>query len=158
MGKFIKSLKVYEVGIPIIILIIVFSILGVLFFENFPLNKHYNVIASISGSLVGFLITSLSLIYVFPNEGRIIRLKKLEIYQKILFAFVFGIIFQLILFFISLIGMFFGTLIHFQNTIFLVVFIVSMYFLLFEIWVLKRLIDLTFVKEKKYLKGKDIDF
>lgn len=157
MGTLIDTIKVKEVWIGLLISISVGIVLGYIL-KDFNMGLYYGTFASISASLFGFLITALSIMFVFPKKGRMKVLMKHRLYPTLFYGFVLAIIFQIFLFMFSLFGIFFDKVVIYQNIIYVTILSISLFFLFICIWILKMLIDLTFEKEKKFLRGKDINF
>ena len=145
MGKLRDTLKVKEVYIGIIISIGIGIILGY-GLKGFDMTDYYGTFAGISASLFGFLITALSIMFVFPKKGRMKVLTKHRLYPTLFYGFLLAIIFQIILFAFSLFGIFFNKIWEYQTTLFIIVLSVSIMFLCLSILILKMMLDISFEK------------
>lgn len=123
--------------IPVIILFLTSKI---------PQNVHYEAFLSVSASLFGFLITVMSILLVFPDNGRIFLLKQHNDYELLFMIFLFSIFLQIIIFIFSLVGMLCNNF-KFLNIIFIFVLNLSILFIILDIWILKRMINILCIKE-----------
>ena len=104
--------------------------------------KNYGDFASLSATLLGFIITSYTILITFPENNKIKFMKKHEIYPMLFSMFLLTIYLLLFLFILSL----FGLLVEFSNPIyiFLVLYVLVLSILCFitTIWILKELTNL----------------
>ena len=112
--------------------------------DLFPDKIDYTTFLSVSASLVGFLITTLSILLVFPNGGRMSILKKHKSYKQLFNIFILAISFQIILFIISLIGNLYCVLNHTFKILFLWILLLSIMLLILCLWIIKKMIDTLF--------------
>ena len=123
-------------------------IICLIYFNLIPVSIEYTTFLSVSASLFGFLITTLSILLVFPNEGRIAILKKHKSFNNLYNIFIFSIFLQIILFSISL----FGNLYNFQdyklNVVFIWFLLISLMFIVLIVWIIKKMIE-TLLNEIK---------
>lgn len=112
------------------------------YFECIPMDIDFTTFLSVSSALFGFLITTLSILLVFPDEGRIKILKKHESYGDVFTIFLLSICFQIIVFLISL----FGNLYNIQNFNFNLIFswalLVSLLLIILDLWIIKNMIKI----------------
>lgn len=139
-----KFFKLSEIRITLIISIILCIIL--IYLNKIPSKLDYDIFLSISSTLFGFLITSLSILLVFPNEGRIKLLKRHNNYESVYQTFLISIIFLILLFILSLVGNFYGDF-YIQRIVFLFFLILVLLFLILDLWILKRMINLLFIND-----------
>lgn len=123
-------------------------ILCLMYFNLIPVSIEFTTYLSVSASLFGFLITTLSILLVFPNEGRIVILKKHKSFNNLYNIFIISIFLQIILFSISL----FGNLYNFQdyklNVVFIWFLLISLMFIVLIVWIIKKMIE-TLLNEIK---------
>ena len=141
----INFFRIIEVIIIFIASII--GICGLIFFNFIPSYIDYSIYISISASLFGFLITTLSILLIFPNEGRIKILKEHESYKMLFNIFLFTIFLEILLFLISLIGNLYCISCYEFKIIFIWILLISILFIILCLWIIKRLIDTLFNKE-----------
>ena len=127
--------------VKLIFSISLICIIGFWYFKWVPVSIEYATYLSISASLFGFLITTLSILLVFPNEGRISILKKHESYKDLFSIFIFSIISQFLLFSISLYGNLYDIQDYKLKIIFLWVLLISLMFIVLIIWIIKKMIE-----------------
>lgn len=142
MIKFFKTMEV------VIIFIVSFiGIYGLIQYNYIPTCIDYGIFISISASLFGFLITTLSILLIFPDDGRIIILKEHESYKMLFDIFLFTIFLEILLFLISLIGNLYCIPNYEFKIIFIWILLISILFIILCLWIIKRLIDTLFNKE-----------
>ncbi len=140
-------LKIFKKTEVRIIFVLSFIPIIILFFTNkVPQNIHYETFLSVSASLFGFLITVMSILLVFPDNGRIYLLKQHNDYELLFMIFLFSIVLQILIFIFSLIGMLCYDF-KFLNIIFIFVLSLSILFTFLDIWILKRMINILCIKE-----------
>lgn len=141
----IKFFKTREVVIIFIVSFI--GICGLIHYNYIPTCIDYGIFISISASLFGFLITTLSILLIFPEDGRIIILKEHESYKMLFDIFLFTIFLEILLFLISLIGNLYCISNYEFKIIFIWILLISILFIILCLWIIKRLIDTLFNKE-----------
>jgi len=119
---------------------------------NFIFSNILNsldVIISISITMAGFLITSLTILFVFPENYKIKFLKLHPTYKYVFSAFIISIILFIIL---ALFSFVFRILIPYTPTFlisFLIILFIWAMFSLFRcLWLLGKLIDVYFTKSE----------
>lgn len=142
MFNFFKTMEV-----KIIFIISIIGVYGLINFNLIPTHIDYSIYLSISASLFGFLITTLSILLIFPDEGRIKLLKEHESYNMLFNIFLFAIFLEIILFLISLIGNLYCIVNYEFKIIFIWILLISILFIIFCIWIIKKLIDTLLNKE-----------
>lgn len=151
MGKFRKTFQIQEVWIALSVGIIISAFLTYFVYEYnaFPVIwDNYGSFTSFSAAFIGFLITAFTILFAFPEEGKIRNLKKHKLYPHIFYLFIISIICQCILFVLSLIGLLFNIRIEIYGVLVLTVIVEAITLLILIIWILKRMLDL-------YFKSKD---
>lgn len=141
----IKTFKIPEIKyilIFTIILTILVQISSV--YYNFNIGIDYGLYLGVISSLIGFLFTALSILIVFPEKGKIVKLEKHELYPFLSKIFLLTIFSLLLLLIDLIIGNLWGEHIYFQKVIFLFLLIFSMMLILLDLWIFKRMIDLLF--------------
>lgn len=128
------------------LIISIILVLILIYFNKIPLELDYGIFLSISVSLFGFLITALSILLVFPENGRIGLLKQHKDYELLFMIFLFSIVLQVIIFSLSLIGTLFYDF-YFMRIITLFFLILSLQFIILDLWILKRMINILFKEE-----------
>ena len=128
---------------------IIFFIIIYYFNLHFIFHNIYDsleVIITISITITGFLITSLTILLVFPENSRIKFIKKHKGYKYIFYAFILSIILFVtvsILSFILKILVFFRT--YYFLYLLITIFIWAIVSLFRCIWLLKKMIDILFL-------------
>jgi len=130
-----------------------FSIAIVYFFKlNFIFSNILNslgIIISISVTMAGFLITSLTILFVFPENNRIKFIKLHPAYKYVFYAFIVSIILFIIL---AILSFGFKILIPYVPmsliSLLMILFIWAMFSLFRCLWLLKRMIDVYFYKSE----------
>lgn len=128
------------------LIISIILVLILIYFNKIPLELDYGIFLSISVSLFGFLITALSILLVFPENGKIGLLKQHKDYELLFMIFLFSIVLQVIIFSLSLIGTLFYDF-YFMRIITLFFLILSLQFIILDLWILKRMINILFKEE-----------
>ncbi len=132
-----KELKI-DFFISIGLSILLSSLYQFGYVPNFFLYVGNLITASLT--LVGFQITSLTILISFPENKKLKILSELPTYTHIFYYFIFNIFIFILSFIIGLIGLIFAI----QNTIFgilfFTVFIYGIIGLIRAIWMIKRLI------------------
>lgn len=116
-------------------------IIGFWIFNLIPVSIEYTTYLSVSASLFGFLITTLSILLVFPNEGRIGVLKKHKSFKNLFNIFIFSIFLQIILFSISLFGNLYNIVDYKLRIIFMWFLLISLMFIVLIVWIIKKMIE-----------------
>ncbi len=138
---------------------IISVILGVLFiaiiyfldlnFIFFNISNSLGTILSISVTLVGFLITSLTILFVFPENNRMRFVKAHPTYKYVFYAFIVSIILFVV---IAILSFVFKILTPYVPSFFLslliVLFVWAMVSLFRCLWLLKKIIDVYFYKSE----------
>lgn len=132
----------------IIVSVIVFMIPNKQFIKFYDsILSSYSIMLSVSASLFGFLITFLSIMLMFPDEGRVKLLKKDDLYVYLFYCLLFSILIQLLLFIICICGTLFGIIIPYQNKIYIIIIIFSILTMFLDLWILKNMIDVSQIKD-----------
>jgi len=123
-----------------------------LFDLNFIFNNLFDSLDSIltiSVTLAGFLITSLTILFVFPENSRIKFIKTHPTYKYIFHAFILSIILFIAITVLSLVfKMLTPHIPSFLLSVLIILFIWSIVSLFRCLWLLKRLIDIYFFKSE----------
>lgn len=145
-------LRVKEVKIDII-LATVLSIISFIYLwyaeRLYTIFDNYGIFLSISATLMGFLITSFTILIAFPENNKIKTLKKHETYPSIYRAFLLSIKAQILLFVTSLLGLLSGFSQPIYCFIIVWALVLSIIFVRRAVWILKKLIDLYFSTSTK---------
>ena len=133
-----------------VILSMIFLFIIYYFNLNFIFYNIYDnlgVIITIGITMTGFLITSLTILLIFPENNRIRFIKKHSTYKHIFYTFILSIMLFVIM---SILGFILKVLMPFRSSYFLppliFIFIWSIMTLFRCIWLLKRMIDIYFHK------------
>jgi hypothetical protein len=104
--------------------------------------KNYGDFASLSATLLGFIITSFTILITFPGNYKIQFMKKHKIYPMLFSMFLLTIYLLLILFILSLLGLLvaISNYIYIFSIIYLLV--LSIMCFITAIWILKELTNL----------------
>lgn len=147
MGKFIETFKIVEIkrGLVIGIIISILIICSIFKYGDFSaVWDNYGTYTSLSAAFVGFLITAFTILFAFPEEGKIKDLKNHRLYPHIFYLFIISIIAQVILFSFSLLGLLFQLESILYAIIVLITMVESIMLLVLILWILKRMLDLYF--------------
>lgn len=132
----------FKIGeVKLIFFISFIFIIGLLYFNFIPVSIDYSIYLSVSASLFGFLITTLSILLIFPNDGKIGILKKHKSYKNVFSIFIFSIFLQIILFSISLFGNLYNLQDYNLNVVFLWILIISLMIIILIVWIIKKMIE-----------------
>jgi len=142
----VKELK--DDFIMSIIISIVFFVITYYFNLHFIFHNMYDsleIIITISITITGFLITSLTILLVFPENNRIKFIKKHKGYKYIFYGFILSIILFITVTILSIIL----KILFFRSYYFLylliTIFIWAIVSLFRCIWLLKNMIDILFL-------------
>jgi len=151
----INIFKIKELKNDFVVSVILGSLLiAIIYFFNLNFIFHNMLdslgdILTISVTLAGFLITSMTILFVFPKNNRVKFIKLHPTYKYVFHAFIVSIVLFVILAVLSFI---FKILIphvpSFLLSMLIILFIWSMSSLFRCIWLLKKLIDVYFYKPK----------
>ena len=136
----IDLFKIKEIQFIAIISLIIFIIILFYFDKISNITICYETFLSISASLFGFLITTLSILIVFPDKGRMKILNKHNLYRYLFDIVIVSIILQFIIFIFSLIGNLFSFKNIWISFLFIILIVMSLEFLLLDIWALSYFI------------------
>ena len=136
---------------------IVFGLLSVAIIYFFDLSFIFNnvlnslgTILTISVTLAGSLVTSLTILFVFPENKRIKCMKLHPTYKYVFYAFIVSIILFVVMAILSFV---FKILMPYIPTFFLslliILFIWAMVSLFRCLWLLKKMIDVYFYKSEE---------
>lgn len=137
----IDLFKIKEIQFIAIISLIIFIIILFYFDKISNITICYETFLSISASLFGFLITTLSILIVFPDKGRMKILNKHNLYRYLFDIVIVSIILQFIIFIFSLIGNLFSFKNIWISFLFIILIVMSLEFLLLDIWIIKKMIE-----------------
>lgn len=152
MDNLINFLKLRQIKILFISLIIESFIIFIIPTNQFikfydSILSSYSIMLSVSASLFGFLITFLSILLMFPEEGRVKLLKKDELYIYVFYCLLFSILTQLLLFIFCVLGTLFGIILPYQNKLYIIIIIFSISTIFLDLWILKNMIDVLQIKD-----------
>lgn len=137
----IDLFKIKEIQFIVIMSLIIFIIILFYFDKISNITICYETFLSISASLFGFLITTLSILIVFPDKGRMKILNKHNLYRYLFDIVIVSIILQFIIFIFSLIGNLFSFKNIWISFLFIILIVMSLEFLLLDIWIIKKMIE-----------------
>lgn len=137
----INLFKIKEIQFIAIISLIIFIIILFYFDKISNITICYETFLSISASLFGFLITTLSILIVFPDKGRMKILNNHNLYRYLFDIVIVSIILQFIIFIFSLIGNLFSFKNIWISFLFIILIVMSLEFLLLDIWIIKKMIE-----------------
>lgn len=147
MGKFRQTFHIKEVKYGLIVGIVISIIIIFLIwkYEDFSaVWNNYGTYSSLSAAFIGFLITAFTILFAFPEEGKIKNLKTHKLYPHIFYLFIISIISQVILFSLSLLGLLFKLELSYYAILVLISMVESIVLLVLILWILKRMLDLYF--------------
>jgi len=111
------------------------------------INNSLETILTISVTLVGFLITSLTILFVFPENHKIKFMKAHPMYKYVIYAFIVSIILFVIIAVLSFVFKILTPYVPpFLLYVMFVLFIWAMVSLFRCVWLLKKIIDVYFYK------------
>ncbi len=138
-----------------LILLIVFFVQNIWIIEDIESwittysSNFYTLVATISGTFFGFIITGLSILFVFPDTPSLKRLKESKSYKDVFFIYISTIKYLGITLVISVIG-----LLCTEDYILLLFYLVLWSILISTLriwrclWILKNLIDIMIMDKK----------
>lgn len=139
----IETLKTKEMKIICILPVI---IVLMLFYSGVDFKINYGNYLGVIVSLMGSLFTALSILIVFPKEGKIQQLIKHPSYHKLLKTYLITIFALTVLFIVSIIGDIYGEVHYFQKILFIILLIFTILMIFLNFWILKKMIDLLYKK------------
>ncbi len=109
-------------------------------------SSFFSTLATISGTLAGFVLVGMSIIYTLPNEGVLQKLKRFDSFKQVYLIYHLAFSWSLITMVLSLLG--WSTLSNHIvfGWILLLMFIISAWFIYRCFWILKNIIDLRSVE------------
>ena len=87
----------------------------------------------------------MSILLVFPENGKIGLLKEHKDYESLFMIFLFSIVLQMLLFILSLIGIFCSDF-YYLRIFTLFILILAILFIVLDLWILKRMINILFIE------------
>lgn len=138
----------------LIILLIAFIIQNIWDIENIEswittnCKSFYPLVATISGTLFGFVITSVSILFVFPDTPSLKRLKQSKSYKDVFIVYLSTIKYLGITLIISVIGLLCTEYILILFYLLLWSIIISTLRIWRCLWILKNLIDIMIMDKK----------
>jgi len=132
-------------GVLLVVIIYLFD----LSFIFFNISNSLGTILTISVTLAGFLITSLTILFVFPENSRIRFVKAHPTYKYVFYAFIVSIILFVVIAILSFVFKILTPYVSsFLLSLLIVLFIWAMVSLFRCLWLLKKIIDVYFYKSE----------